>query len=261
MATLDILMEKVNDRISEYATAFANPDTKEKDLRMLKSRIKDAADAYNEEKERQTYREWNEAGDPVLTGIRERFVPRTIKVTLKPNKLGVLVTNIIYSSDSYPVSLITMESVLGDKIFASKDWFVKIEKLCFLVANRISRDLQQGIIFSDISEDAKAFSYEGLDEKAPLADVNLMAALQQVYDAICVVDDGNGKNKIAVDINKDEITGETFSAQWRYVREAMTRKAGVGILEICNLSGFTALVLDVMHLALVSRKVKMGTPE
>lgn len=244
MANLEKLEAVVDQKAMEYRKAYSEHLPKKK-LKEYKDGLANAISEYNEALETKTYKDWNTEGNAVLTGIRTRYIPNALKLTMKEDDSGELTITKVFKSDFLTVDLLQMKKILGAEVFSNPKWYTMTQKLCYIVANRVSHDLGRGTILGDIEEDAKAFDFGKND---PLSDKGIVKALQQVYDAICFVDNG-GKNNIAVDENKDEGDKRAYSKQWTYIRESMTRKAGIGDIEVTNTAKFADLICDAMYLA------------
>lgn len=254
---LEVKMEEVDKAIAAYVKGF-NEHKPKKLLKPLKDKVTGSVTEYNSELEKATYRAWDKEGNPLNTAIRGRFIPNALKVTLKENDDGVMIATKNFKSDILKANLPMMQKVLGADRFANPKWFPMIEKLTYVIGNRISHDLGKGILFDDISDDGKSFDFEGAD---PLSDKGCIKALQQVYDAILYIPDGK-KNLIQVDANTDEGTKRVFSHQWTFIREAMTREARqIGTIEIVNTGKMSTLIADAMHLALTNGTICCGVME
>lgn len=242
------LMEKMEAAGVAYVAAY-NAHEKKSAQKELKSAAKAAVDEYNDAVCNETYKVWAAEGEPVKTAIRERFVKGCKKMTFKTNDDDVMVMTIV--DTEVKANLPAMHTVIGADKFASPDWFVKTQKLAWLIAGRLNKELGENISFNyQIEDAAKAFAFD--DGIKPNTDKGVQVALQQVFDAILFIDNGKGKNQIAVSTGKLD-DGKVYSPQWTYIREALTRQGkGVGEIVIGNTVKMSELVADAMHNTLTS---------
>lgn len=255
---LNVFYADMENKAVAYCEAYnGQPRADKKALKEKKDAAMAAAAKYNEELAKATYREWDKEGHAVETAIRVRYVPGTIKLSMKPNDSDVAIAR-VSTDNNYKANLPMMAATIGKKAFASADWFEKCEKLAYLIASRVSKHLSSGATFKyQIADASRKFSFpEGVN---PMTDAGVCAALQQVYDAICMMPDEKGNNLIHVDVQKDKDDGSVFSNQWTFIREAMTREGkDLGSIEIYNTGRFTGLIADAMHSAMTRRNFSIG---
>lgn len=245
MANLKELMETLEKKATEYAKAY-NEHSKKAELRVLKTAVSKAVDAYNLEVSKETYRKWAKEGDPVKTAIRTMFIPGAKSVQFKTDE-DEYMTVVIRDLKTYEVNLPMMQATLGAKVFANADWFSRCEKLMFLVSNAINEHFNDSVMFKvSISDAAREFAFPaGVD---PLSDDGIVHALQAVFDSILFINDpdNDGSNIIRTRLKQDK-RGRYYSTEWDYIRESMTMNAGVAKIQVCNTGKFTSYILHAMH--------------
>jgi len=214
----------------------------------LKEAVKAATDAYNLELEKQTYLDWAAAGDPVKTCIRERFIRGGKRVSFKEADDGTM-TGTIKDVD-FKADLPMMHKVLGAGVFASPDWLPKVEKLAWIMASNLNNHLADNPAFAYAASDAaKEFSFPA--EIKCDTDSAVYIALQMVIDSILFIPDEKSRKKekpnlISLTMKTDKY-GATFSPQWVYIRESLTRQGNLNQVVIGNIGKMAELIADAMH--------------
>lgn len=245
----DILKKEMEEKVSAYVCGYNGHNLKKDELNALKKSAKAGVDAFNQALEKETYRRWAIEGDPVKTAIRLRLIPGCQRVSYKVDDADVMSAS--YKDAAYKANLPMMHAVLGHEVFADKTWFTKLEKLAYIIANRVNAEMGNKASFSyAISDAAKEFSFpEGSN---PACIDNMANALQSVFDSILFIDDGAGANIIKAGIIAD-LDGNKSCPAWTYIRECMTAEGEKdGQVLIRNTGKMSDLVAGAMHIALTN---------
>lgn len=237
--------EEMEKAVTKYVSAYNGHAASQEELKALKKSATMKIDQFNLELSKDRYKEWNAAGDAVRTAIRERVIRDAQKVTYKVDKDTDTMTA-SYKDVDYDVNLPMMQVTIGADKFADENWFGRIEKLAFLLANRIAAEVGNKATFHyNISDVAKSFEFEsGCDMKNIKS---IAKALQIVFDSIL-----RDVPAIKAEVTKLE-DGTPVCFAWTYIKESMTKR-GVkrGTLEIGNTGIMTALIADAMHQLMTS---------
>lgn len=81
-AKLSKMMDNVLELAGKYVIACNNGDS-QKNRKALKKAAQAAMEQYNDELANETYRAWAEAGEPVLTALREYYIPGAKRLSFK----------------------------------------------------------------------------------------------------------------------------------------------------------------------------------
>ena len=252
---LEILFKEMEAKGSEYVAAYNAGGKKKSELTALKKAATAACDRYNQEFSKETYRIWAREGDPVKTAIRNPSIKGAKKLRFRTDDDNVM--TLLTDTVEYDVNLPMMQATIGSAVFHDPRWFRKAGTLAKIVANTVNEHLGGSAIFRYGDGELDDFSFDGID---PHTDEGVILALQQVFDAIIFLDDGNGDNIIKADIKVDS-NGKKYASAWAYIREAMTKKTGRGVIDVCNDGGFSDLVLDAMHIVLTRGDFVLTTSE
>lgn len=237
--------EEMEKAVTKYVSAYNGHAASQEELKALKKSADTKVTQYNMELSKDRYKEWAAAGDAVRTAIRERVIRDAQKVVYKTdNETDTKTAS--YKNVDYDVNLPMMQATIGADKFADANWFSRIEKLAYLLANRIAAEVGNKTTFRyNVSEMASAFEFES---GCNMKDIKSIAkALQVVFDSI--VSD--------VPTIKAEVTklddGTPVCYAWTYIKESMTKR-GIqrGTLEIGNTGLMTALIADAMHQLMTS---------
>lgn len=148
------------------------------------------------------------------------------------------------------INLPAMQKAIGKEYFANPAWLNMVEKLAFLIAAHIDTSLDENPAFSYVLSEA-AKSFEFAEDVKPATYEGVDAAIQQVFDAILFIDDGNGVNKL-----RTYKTGGVASAQWTKIFSAMTKDGfKPGQVIVCNTGKMSKLIAECMHQLLTSGKL------
>lgn len=174
----------------------------------------------------------------VEKAIRALYVPGAKKVAYKADKNSGVITASI-SPALMKVDLVAMHETIGEGYFHSEEWFAALEKMTFIIANALNKELGGSIDFQyAIQEASKAFEFA--PDANPTSNKSVVKALQYVVDAILYIPD---KDKKGNEVNSIKVT----SKNWAFIREAMTRKGGVGEIVMCNTARVAEYVAEVIY--------------
>lgn len=244
---LEALYNTMSDKATEYVAAYNSHKKKKSELSALKSAAFEAAKEYNKAFAKHTYRQWNAEGNPVKTAIRTPDIKGGKRLQFKSNDDEVMTVHI--KDLELGASLPEMQATLGADVFHDPAWHTMASTLAKFVADNISMQFGGSAIFNyPVTQAAKVFRFEGIDLTS---EEGIILALQQVFDAILFLDDGNGNNIIKANIEVDA-NEKKYSSAWTYIREAMTTRAGRGIIDVCHTDKFSEYVLDAMHIILTN---------
>lgn len=237
--------EEMEKAVTKYVSAYNGHAASQEELKALKKSADTKVAQYNMELSKDRYKEWAAAGDAVRTAIRERVIRDAQKVVYKTDTETDTKTA-SYKNVDYDVNLPMMQATIGADKFADANWFSRIEKLAYLLANRIAAEVGNKTTFRyNVSEMASAFEFES---GCNMKDINSIAkALQVVFDSIV-----NDVPAIKAEVTKLD-DGTPVCYAWTYIKESMTKR-GIqrGTLEISNTGTMTALVADAMHQLMTS---------
>lgn len=243
MATLEFLLNDASTKASTYVSAYNEGGKRKSELQALKKQAMAAMDSYNLELSKNTYKQWNDEGNPVLTAVRLKNVPSAKKIKFTTDDYNQM--SFTMAEAEYRVSLPMMQKVLGTEVFADPKWFHKAEMFAYQVAMRLNKTLGDSANFRyEIDKVSREFSFpDGID---PLTDEGAIHALQIVIDSILFIDDPDnpGKNKIAT-VMKQDAYGY-YSEAWSFVREGLTYESRDEIF-IKNSTKFISLILGAMN--------------
>lgn len=228
---LSRLYDEVINTTAAYAKAY-NEHQKKAILKSKKDAAKYAISQYNTELAKETFKDWNSEGNPVLTGIRSRVINTALKCQYKTDEEDYM-TPVIGPYD-YQVSLYEMHAVLGSKIFNDPKWVNTMERIAWDVFDYIRKNNNNKTEYKTESEiEVQTGDVTNIQ--------SMIDRLQEVFDAILFVPDKDDpdKNRIRADISS-----------WGTLREQMTKRSGVGKVEVCNPHTFSILVLEAMHVIL-----------
>lgn len=245
--TLVQLLNDAEAKATVYVKAYNQHNSSKKVLKAYRDAATSALTKYNQALEKDTYREWAKAGNPVLTAVQKVTIDDGKKFSFKTDDDDWM--NFKVNDAKIECNLPMMEAVLGNSVFADKDWFAKCQKLCYLVSNIVCERLNKDKAFNmTISDAAKTFNFDGID---PLSDEGAIAALGRVFDAILFIKDASDPsiNAIRPTIGKDK-HGDIYSPEWTYIRESMTANTDIGCVSLCNTGKFSSYVLHTMHTVL-----------
>lgn len=181
----------------------------------------------------------------VEMALRALYVPGAKKVAYKADKnTGVIKATI--STALMKVDLVAMHDIIGEGFFHDEGWFSALEKMTFIIANALNKSLGGSIDFQYAINDASR-AFEFSPDANPASNKSVVKALQYVVDAILYIPDkdkkGNELNALKVD-----------SRNWAFIREAMTRKGGVGEIIMCNTTHVAEYVAEVIYMVLRNEK-------
>lgn len=243
--TLQALYDEATVKAGRVAQAM-NEHAAKKELTEVKKAAKNAMDKYNGELAKQTYIKWAETGNAIETAIRTYWLPDAKRVTYKTDE-DTNYTTVEISDAKIPVNLPTMHTVLGEDKFASANWFDRCQKLAFIVANALNKNLGDSPAFQYVvTEAARAFNFS--EDAKPDSVSSMCKALQNVADAILFipVEDkkGNTVNQIKMD-----------SRAWHFISNAMTREGkGIGAIEVVGTAKMSDLVMQAMNRIITNDK-------
>lgn len=238
---LEELNMKATEKATEYCSLYNN-GAKAKELKAAKKAANDAVAEYNLALSKEQYREWAKEGKPVELAIRSRVVPGAIRIQFKEKDdvMGFAV-----KPAEYAISLPMMHVVLGEQIFAKKDWFAAIEKLCLLTLNYLNEDCGNGSFDYQVAKAGAEFKFPKTID--PLSEEGVILALQHTIDRILFIKDKEtGENLIHTTTGVDS-RGKTYSKEWTVIRESMTASGGVNKVAVCNTVRFCDYIVNAMH--------------
>ena len=243
LATLRAIAET---KANEYAAAYnGRYDTRitELELNALKKATNEAVTNFNAALEKETYKRWDEEGDPVKTALRTFIIPHAIGVTFKTDKVSGMMTVNWKELTDYRISLLNIEAVLGKDRFANEKWFEKVSALAWILAEHIAKRVSPKSIFTyEATEAAKAFSFkDGVD----LFSVDgVTAALQEVFDAILFLPSKDDPKKNVI---------RATDAAWTVINRSMTSHGSKrGSVAIHGIGYMSALVAEMMNVILTN---------
>ena len=227
--------------------ADAQNDGKPKaDVDALKKSASDALLAYNEQVTKEAYLKMAEAGDAVKAALTVRYVDGVKRVSYKADKNTGHVTAVISAAQA-KIDLPTMCKVIGREHFAAPNWFAMTQKMAFVIANALNRELSDNPAFIYAIDDAaKAFDFA--PDANPASTKSVVKALQACADAILFVPT---TDKSGESVNTIKMT----SRHYAYIRECMTRQGKeVGEVIVGGTSKMSELIADAIHLVIVEKK-------
>lgn len=241
----DAAVEKAN-----VAAQAMNEGKPLKDIKELKKLATNAMAEYNNEAAHVVYRRWAEEGDAVKTAIRIRYIPGFKRLSFKETKSGTTYAKI--DDGKSKIDFIDLAETIGYEKFSNENWIDACQKLAYILAGFKNDSLNADSAFKYIiKESAEMFKFPV--DINPTTKEGVMIALQQVYDYICFIDDGNGRNRISVRTNR---LGECVS--WNYISECMTRQGNeVGAVLLSGAAKIVELVADCMNLDLTCGDYKL----
>jgi len=254
---LEKLRKDMRDTATAYAAAYNRRESK-RNLKPLREAANAALQEYNLELAAETFRRWDKEGEPVKTAIRERYVPHAQKCSFKTNDDDVM--TVVFSDTDYKVNLPMLCKIVGIEKFASPNWFEKVERLAWLLAGSLNKELGDNPMFDyEISEATKAFNFP--EEINPHSDEGTLAALQQVFDSILFIPDEKGDNIIQVK-SKTLDNNHVSAKEWASIKNSMTYKGKrPGEVVIGNTGLMTELVADAMHVISTLGDFKLCTAD
>lgn len=245
--TLEELYADMSAKAGECCTAM-NEGKTQKAIKNLKKIAKDAETDYNAEVARLQYIAWAADGNPVETAIRERYVRNGKKVSYKSNDSGRFFVEI--SDATFKADLLSMEDAVGVEKFKAEDWFLRVQKLAFLLANALNSQLSNDPGFRYAVDDAAAV-FQFADDADYSSDASILKALQQTVDSILFMPITNRRGDV---VNRLKV----IKPAWVYVAQCMTKQGNeVGNVSIANTGKMTELVADVMHCLLTGKQFKL----
>lgn len=247
---LETLQADYEAKVNAYVSSYNGHKATRKELKELKKLSGAAIDKYNLALCDEQYRAWDAEGDAVKTAIRLRKVPNCVKVSFKVND-DTDVMSAIYSSIGIKANLPAMQKVIGAEKFHDPKWFSMVGKLAWLCAGRLNMELGDNRNFNyEIDDATRAFEFP--NGVKPYDDAGVIAALQQVFDAILMVPGKDGKNIIDAATEYHE-NGAVFNRALTMIRESMTHQGNeVGTVAIGGTGKMSELVADAMHILLTS---------
>ena len=249
---LDSLYDEAYEKANTAARAM-NEGKPMKEIKSLKKIATDAVSAYNTEAAHVAYKRWvEEGGDKkdyvIKTAIRNRFIPGVKKLSFKETKNSGTMYAKFDDVTNAKIDFVDLAKTVGYDRFANEDWINACGKLAFIIAGYVNNSLAADPGFQYIIKEAAAAFNFPVDVN-PSTKENVMVALQQVFDYICFIDDGNGKNVISVSVNS---AGECSA--WNYIMQCMTRQGReVGNVLISGTGKIVELVHDCMNIAMTHK--------
>lgn len=242
MATrLETMMNRVNEKVNAYVSAY-NDGAKKSVLKGLKSVANDEIKKYNLQLSIDTYRAWQEQGDPVKTAIMTGVIAGAKKLRFRTDDDDKMTATIVDAE--YPVDLPQMYVTLGEGVFHAEDWFSKASKLCWSFVMERNKENGDSVTFQYyIDEISKEFAFPaGIDVTTYEGKI---MALQMTFDAILFIEDAKNPG-----MNLIRATGE----EWGFIRDLMTYDAGFIKIGVKNTGAFTNLVMRAMYKAINNKK-------
>lgn len=237
------LWTDVNRVAAEYCQKV-NEGRPEKEQKAAKKLVSSTLESFNAEHRKNQYLAWDNAPEgAVKSAIYQRFVPQCKRVSYKSENGGPLTPE--FSDVMQKADLPEMAVALGMDRFAKTDWFVKLQKLAFLHATKLSRRINGDANFEYMCSDA-AKEFKFTDDKT-FSDANFFQALQTVFDAILMVPDESGNNTIKIHLEEDD-NGVPFCKEWAVITESITHQGNKpGSVNIGSTSKMSELVADCMY--------------
>jgi len=243
-----VTKEKLEDLYStlcvraEAQANALNQGVTEAESKKYKDEAKEALDAYNKAATTMAYESWHNGDDSIQTMIKAGYIPGLKRYSCKQDKTSGIYKATV-SDTKGKISLVGYQMIIGKGDFHDPEWFIKAQKLAYIVANALNDALGKVEGFSyAVDEAAKAFDFaENADPKSTRS---VVSALQQVADSILFIPT---KTKAGAEVN----TLKMRSIEWGYIRECMTRQGtDIGSVVIGNTEKMAELVADVMYLML-----------
>lgn len=176
-----------------------------------------------------------------------RYLPGIKRVTYKADKAKGVIVGTISTDLKRKADLIDMFDTIGEGYFRNDGWFSRVEKLAYLMAVSINKDLTNDPTYTyNIKEASMAFNFA--HDANPTSENSRVKALQATVDCI-VFDETKTKKGDVVNAIK------TTKYHWQYIRECMTGYADVGNVGICNTTKFAEYIGDVIHCILTGKQV------
>ena len=248
----DVKHAEMISAANELAQIMNDGETDQDILKAKKKNLKNAVSAYNLELSHYWYRKWAEDGNAVLKALTLRFVPDAVKVNVvKDEDSGWYYAEETSDGVKMKVSLPDIQNVLGRGVFAESDWAQKCNKLAFLYAGKIARNLRaEKALKYRIPDSAREFEFSE-EYGSVYSNAFFIHALQCVYDSILMIpDDETGENTIKVRPDYDD-DGVVFSPEWEYVTDCFKKQGSeVGIVLLGNLAKMAELIADTMYLSI-----------
>lgn len=250
-----------NDAVAkakEYCECYNDRSKKRSELKAMRKAAMTAMASFNLELSKETYRAWAEAGHPVETAIRERYIAGAKTIQFKENdETGDMSYKV--KDTNYDVNLPMMHHTIGADAFASPDWFQRVEKFAQLVIIKLSKNFDNRDAFAyTINELSKTFDFP--QDVNPMDDGNIARALQYVYDGIIYIDK-DGENLIHT--TEEVVDGNPVCSQWVYIRESMTKADDKtdGLINVVNTAKFTHIILRTLHAVISNLKFTLTEDE
>lgn len=246
--TREEMAKEVLMKAIEYTKAYNEGGHKKTELKSLKDAATAELNNYNSAVEKATYRKWKLEGDPVKTAVRVCMIEGAKRLNYKTDDDNYMTVKLVDAD--YYVNLPQMQATLGADVFHDPNWFYKCEKLIYLVANDINDRLIDDPTFS-YKIDAASEKFNFPADVDPLTTEGAIIAMNQVFDAILFIDDGNGGNLVNSKMHTTR-HGDIDSPEWRFIRESMTSESGKASVKICNTGKFSNLILRAMNVVLTN---------
>ena len=245
--TLEELNAVMREKGAEVVVAI-NDGKGDKVIKALKKAAKDAESAYNAEVARLQYIAWRDEGNPMETAIRERNIPNGKKLYYKTTDTGR--TYLEVNDYQFKVDLLELENAIGVEHFHEGDWFVKIQKLAYLLANALNKQLSNNADFRyEVEQAAMEFDFgEGADFTS---DASILKALQITVDSILFMPI---RNKAGIEVNRIKV----IKPAWTCIAQSMTKQGSKpGEVAISGGNKMCELVTDVIHCIITGKKFKL----
>lgn len=242
MTRRDLLNEVVAKAMA-YVEAYNEGGHKKSELKNLKDAATIKLDEYNSMVEKATYRKWATEGDPIKTAIRAGKIEGVKRLNYKTDDDNFMTVKCVDAD--IEVNLPQMQATLGAGVFHDPKWFNKLEKLIWIVAYDINERMTDNPTFEyKVQKASEAFKFPA--DVDPYTTEGCIEAMNQVFDAILFLDDGNGKNMIHSTPHTTR-HGYIDSPEWRLIRESLTKEAGKNKISICNTGKFSNLIMRAMN--------------
>lgn len=257
MYTAEIVASKLEnlEKASQLVADALNEGTPEKDMKPLKDAVREAATDYNTTNERYYYHLLVDTfgQDALMEGVKAFYLPGAKKASQRKDKRGHYLSKVADDKDA-KIDLLEFMDTCGIEKFAHEDWYTRVQKFAYIVANAINKELGNDPAFTYMVDDA-AKKFEFAPDADPASANSGRKALQTCVDGILFLPSEKDADKNALCVGKKH---------WRFVREVMTRKGrGKGQVIVAGTADIAGMVAEVTSILLDPDKgdVRLTTEE
>lgn len=253
MTTNKTLEELYSELVAEAVKAVEIANDKEKtdaDLKAAKKLMQEALNRYNDKAACDAYTAWAAEGSPVYTALKTLYVPQAKTARLTRDKESGDMKYTIDDNKTLKIDLNKMMETIGSEHFHDRRWVGGAQKMCFILAGNLSKELGCRADFQHFLKEAgKAFEF------APDADLtsnnSAVKALQTVVDMIIFDPIENKKGEM---VNKYKMEKKHFA----YLQQCITRQGkNPGEVLMGNPGKLAELVCDLMYCVINGYELKL----